>query len=150
MNRKKFLRIGLGSLALTGLIGYQSAKAFRHPPQVIESILLTELHFLQHDQKKLQQFSTDLFKVNPFGWGKTHWRFLALYEHLKSLPSLLPGFSHYRRYRDMVVEKYLLSTNFFFDHMDEAKKVTYSGILMGPYTTPCVNPFAYPFHQPNA
>jgi hypothetical protein len=41
-----------------------------------------------------------------------------------------------------LVQKYLLSTDFFLNKMDESKPVKYLGVVYTPYAKPCFNPFS--------
>lgn len=140
-NRRKFILNGLAALGVI-TIGHQGYKALSPFENTVANLLNEDLWFLKITQKDIDQFASDLEKTNALGFGLPQKTIIKLYanSYLKNVP--LPYMNRYIVYRNEIVGRFLLSTDFFLNKMDESKPVKYMGKIWSPYTTPCMHPFS--------
>ena len=85
-------------------------------------------------------------KENPWNIGPKTEKMLGLYSAVNTRLLPLPFKTEYKAICDKIVEKFLLSTDFFLNKMDESRPIVFSGRIWGPYSTPCMNPFSALFY----
>lgn len=131
MFRRKFLALcGIGTASIFALpsLGLVS-NSFKRSAV---GIIMNELKFLKIDQKGVEQFVDDYFKI--FQYDLTYEikvKCYYMFEVKSDRSSLVADLGNY----------YLLSTDFFRNKMDESMEVKYIG-LYNPYKIPCSNPFS--------
>jgi hypothetical protein len=100
-------------------------------------IITREFSYLKLDPKGVARFVDDYLK-DPMS-GYTH-------KELKASYALQTVASHSTMVANMT-RKYLLSSDYFINKMDEHKTVQYLGYY-NPYRSPCANPFSS-LHYPD-
>ena len=143
-SRRKFLKLtAAGALALgAGYVGLKTFSPFR---KVIVDILYADLKGLKIKQGDIEKFADEAAMQNPWKFNAKKQKLMAMYGPIKWMP--LPFKKEYKIYRDDVVSRFLLSSNFFTNKMDESKEISYTGVIWGPYSTPCMNPFSSMFYK---
>lgn len=141
MNRRAFVRnlsIGMGVVSTLG-IGFYYKSKFQ---SLLENILKKDLKGLKVNEKDIESFSKEASLQNPWGYSNVKIKFIALYDTVDYKYIPLPYKQKYYQYRADIVGRFLLSTNFFTNKMDESKDIIYAGIVYTPYNAPCYNPFS--------
>lgn len=135
MNRRKFLKIsGLGITSLFALpgLGYITIKT----QSGAVGLLMNELKYLNIDQKGVELFVSDFFKVYNYSFtNKLKFKYYYLLDIKSDKSNLVADLAN----------MYLLSTDFFRNKMDEKAEVKYLG-LYNPYKMPCSNPFSHLYY----
>lgn len=131
MKRRSFLKLsGLGIAGLVALPGLAYVSTSVKSGAV--GILLKEFKYLKLDEKGVEDFVNDFF--SKYSYDMTY--------HLKIRSYYLLGIqSDKSSLVGDLANKYLLSTDFFRNRMDETKIIRYIG-LYNPYQIPCSNPFS--------
>lgn len=137
MKRRNFLKLsGLGLAAFIALPGL--AYVSTEFKTGAAGILLREFHYLNLDKKGVDEFVEDFFKKYKFD----------LTYHMKIRSYYLLGVqSDKSNLISDLANKFLLSTDFFRNRMDENAEVKYIG-LYNPYKMPCSNPFSNIYYPP--
>ena len=127
MKRRTFVTVATIG---TGLIALGSAKFFMTPfEDTAEGLITRELNFLQLDEAGVKRFVKDYSSLkNRF------YKIIVKGYSLLGMTSTQSGKIH------QLVSNYLLSTDFFSNHMDETRVIKYVG-LYDPYVRPCAHPF---------
>ncbi|MDH4043250.1 MAG: hypothetical protein OEY20_13970 [Gemmatimonadota bacterium] len=134
----------LGSLGalLAGSLGWWGVG--REWSASIRSLVARRLYFLDLDPAGLDAFARDAMADPQLPFPKhMHVRrwFFSLYSRVPvRLFPLLPARDRLAGLEARVVQKYLLSTDFFLQGADESVTVRYRAYF-DPYRRPCVNPF---------
>lgn len=130
--------VGAGTLAVG--TGYVASTGFY---DVVDRIVRQELAYLPISDDVYSAFMRDVRQqkaINHLGSEK-EW-FIRLHFMLgKAGASLLPYRYKYEQYKSQIVGTFLLSTDFFYNGMDENKSVAYRN-LYHPYKNACSNPFS--------
>ncbi|MDO1446008.1 hypothetical protein Q0590_07080 [Rhodocytophaga aerolata] len=134
MQRRKFLgltAIGATAIAIPAIgFGAVSTKS------AITGIIQKELSYLNLDKQGIEQYAADYLQyegnVPRIELKLKMYRLLGVNSEKSSIVSAL-------------IEKYLLSTDFFLKNMDESRKINYIGYY-NPYNSPCANPFSAQFY----
>lgn len=145
MTRRKFLTIAI-ALVVTFIGGMFIFVPFE---KVITGILKNQLSYLKLNPGALDSFARDIKKTNyytnkNFGWGKQ--LFVRIYRFIENPWITWPGKSKYDQYVTFFVNDFLLSTDFFYNKMNELETVNYTA-LYEPYKRPCSNPFSNLFYS---
>ncbi len=103
-------------------------------------IIMKELNYLTLDKPGVEQYAADYLRYeNSTPQIQTKLKLYYLSGIGSNKSSIISS----------LVEKYLLSTDFFLNKMDESRTVKYAGYY-NPYKSPCTNPFSslyYPAEQ---
>ena len=138
MDRRKFLKLtGFGAaLAVLPSIGIASGSS----DEAIYEVIMREFSYLKLDPDGVKQFLADYAKIyQPNTIERMKIRCYNVLKVNVNDSYLL----------DRYVKKYIESTDFFLNKMDESKTVKYLNLdLFDPHKTPCANPFSYS-HYPN-
>jgi hypothetical protein len=136
MQRRKFLTLlSLGvTAAVVPTIGFSSVST----KKAAVGIIMNEFSYLTLDEQGVEQYVDAYFKYDRF---TPH-----LDVKLKSY-YLLGVKSNRSSIIDSLAKKYLLSTDFFLNKMDESRTIKYVGFY-NPYQFPCANPFSH-IHYPS-
>jgi hypothetical protein len=145
-NRRKFIKLAAAGTVVVG-VGYGATRALRPFERSIADILKKDLKGLKIKPTDIEKFAVQAATENPWGLGSMQQRLIGLYgtPGFRWLP--LPYKDKYVEYRDQIVARFLLSTDFFLNKMDESKEVNYLGRIWGPYAMPCMNPFSAMFYK---
>lgn len=143
-NRRKFIKLTIEGVLALGA-GYIGIKTFSSFKKVIIDILYADLHGMKIREGDIEKFAEHAAANNPWEFNERKKKLMATYDPIKWMP--LPFKKEYKLYRDEVVRRFLLSTDFFINKMDESKEIKYTGIIWGPYSTPCLNPFSSMFYS---
>lgn len=134
MQRRKFLQLtGLGAavLAIPG-IGASVVSA----EEALIGIIKNEFSYLKLDQKGLEQFAEDYFKLYA---NDSILKLRAKSYYLLRIDKNRSNIVN------RIVHDYIKASDFFFNKMDESKPVRYVG-LYNPWKRPCANPFTSSFY----
>jgi hypothetical protein len=136
MRRRNFLKIaGVGTAALAALpAGWYVATSVQ---EAAAGIITREFSYLKLDPKGVAQFVDDYLKdpLSQYTPAK-----------VKAYYALRRGADESAMVADLT-RKYLLSSDYFMNKMDEHKTVQYLGFY-NPYRSPCANPFSS-LHYPD-
>lgn len=146
MERRKFFKylgIGAGTVAVGGALFYTTSTLKR----MVKGILTEDLDGLLVSEHDIDRFASDAAQINPWGYSDVKVKFIAAYDKVDWRWLPLPYKYKYEQYRADIVGRFLLSTNFFREGMDESKKITYSGMIYTPYNFPCYNPFSSNYYK---
>lgn len=146
MERRKFFKylgIGAGAVAVGGTLFYTTSKL----KNLVKGILTEDLSGMPVTAEDIERFAEDASKMNPWGYNDVKVKFIAAYDKIDWRWLNLPYKYKYEQYRADIVGRFLLSTNFFREGMDESKKIKYSGIIYTPYNFPCYNPFSSTYYK---
>jgi hypothetical protein len=138
MKRRNFLKLtglaaaGTAALPSMGLASVSTEDAMAR-------LIRNEFHYLKLDEAGLNQFVANY-----------------LDRHYHSTVSKIKLRSYYflnfsstqSQLVNQLTRRYILSTDFFSNKMDESKPVQYMG-LYNAYKTPCANPFSAIFYPPD-
>ena len=148
MKRRNFI---LGSAAIAGLgasayLGnWWTSKVQKHDASdIIQAVIKKKLPYLKISEKDIVTFSIELSNYMPKDASKkAAWIGIAepLYSRLDLFSWSDITKRDITRFEEYVVEKFLMSTDFFQNHADESRRVNYIS-LYDPYLRPCTNPFA--------
>lgn len=119
--------------------GYVASTGFY---DAVDRIVREELSYLPINDSVFSAFMRDVKQqraINHLGPQK-EW-FIRLHFLLGKSGVLLPYRYKYEQYKSQIVGAFLLSTDFFYDGMDESKPITYV-TLYHPYKNACSNPFS--------
>jgi hypothetical protein len=137
MQRRKFLTLlGLGATTavVVPTVGFASVSA----KEAAVNIIMREFSYLVLDKQGVEKFVDNYLESDTF---TPH-----LDVKLKSYYRL--GIrSNRSSVINRITNKYLLSTDFFINNMDEDKEVKYLGFY-NPHRSPCANPFSNLYHHP--
>jgi hypothetical protein len=132
MRRRNFLKLagfGTAALALPAFVAYSAS--IEH---AMAGIIINELHFLKLNREGVNQFVADHCKLSDDLKQATMKMKVKAYYFLKVD-------AERSKFVRTLTDKYLISTDFFRNRMDESKEVNYVG-LYNPHKTPCSNPFS--------
>lgn len=138
MKRRRFLTFaGIGSaLLLLPSIGLLSTSVNK----ATVGIIMKELDYLKLDKTGVEKYVEDYYKLVHLNFfSQMKWKFFYF---------LKIDAENSNSIKD-VVSYYLLSTDFFYNKMDESQEVKYLGFY-NPYKTPCGRPFSFVFYPPKA
>jgi hypothetical protein len=147
LRRRTFLKSlfwGLGSFTLAAGGSYWLVPSYA---KTLINLIQNDLAFLKIDKKDIEKFVNEAVQTNYFLHTRPKKEMIRYYSVLTGLP--LPYQYKYRQYRAEVVSKFLLSTDFFLNRMDETRKINYLK-LYSPYTFPCSNPFSSVYYPREA
>ncbi len=135
MRRRNFLKIaGAGTAAVVALpaVWYKSISLH----EAAAGIITRELSYLKLEPKGVARFVDEYLKDS---WSRFPANKIKPYYvlHKGADPSEVTD----------LTSKYLLSSDFFINKMDDTKTVQYVG-LYNPYRSPCANPFSS-LHYPD-
>lgn len=134
MNKRQFLAWSAAGGALAALASF--GVLYPSLQSAMARLIRHELDYLALDDKGLAQFVED------------YARSAARTERLVIKGYAFAGLdaSQSGRIHDLV-SRYLLSTDFFINRMDEGRTVHYLG-LHNPHASPCANPFSQTYYPP--
>jgi hypothetical protein len=136
MRRRNFLKIaGAGTAAVVALpAGWYVATSVQ---EAATGIITRELGYLKLEPQGVARFVDDYLKdpLSQYTPGK-----------LKAYYALRTGADASMMVADLT-RKYLLSSDYFINKMDEHRTVQYLGFY-NPYRSPCANPFSS-IHYPD-
>ncbi len=154
LNRRKFIRYAFLTTGVVsvGYVGFTSFTPFRN---IIIEVLSIDLKGLKVRHEDVEKYATTIAESPGSYFHGTAIKLLSVYSSLpiKILEQPLIGIpvpfeKRYNKARTDLVCIFLLSTD-FFTHLNEDREVKYSGIIYGPYRTPCTNPFSGLYHDAN-
>jgi hypothetical protein len=136
MRRRNFLKIaGAGTAAVAALpAGWYVTTSVQ---EAAAGIITREFSYLKLDPKGVARFVDDYLK-DPLS-GYTH-------KELKASYALRAVADRSAMVADLT-RRYLLSSDYFLNKMDENRTVQYLG-MYNPYRSPCANPFSS-LHYPD-
>jgi hypothetical protein len=136
MRRRNFLKIaGAGTVAVAALpVGWYATTSVQ---EAVAGIITREFSYLKLDPKGVARFVEDYLQ-DPMS-GYTH-------KELKASYALRAVADRSTMVADLT-RRYLLSSDYFLNKMDENRTVQYLG-LYNPYRSPCANPFSS-LHYPD-
>jgi hypothetical protein len=136
MRRRNFLKIaGAGTAAVAALpAGWYVATSV---PEAAAGIITREFSYLKLDPKGVARFVDDYLKDPLSGYTPAK---------IKAYYALRTGSDASMMVADLT-RKYLLSSDYFTNKMDENRTVQYLGFY-NPYRSPCANPFSS-LHYPD-
>lgn len=134
MQRRKFLSLtALGATAIAiPVIGFGAVST----KSAIVGIIQKELSYLNLDKQGIEQYVADYLQYEG---NVPHIELKLKMYHLLSVGSEKSSIV------SALIEKYLLSTDFFLKNMDESRKINYIGYY-NPYKSPCSNPFSAQYY----
>jgi Holliday junction resolvasome RuvABC ATP-dependent DNA helicase subunit len=137
MQRRKFLTLaGLGAAAIAvPVIGFGSVSA----RSAVTGIIMKELDYLKLDKTGVEQYAAEYIQHET---GVAHLEAKLKLYHIAGIGSDKSSIV------SSLVERYLLSTDFFLNKMDESRTIKYTGYY-NPYKTPCTNPFSSLYYPEN-
>jgi hypothetical protein len=153
VNRRRFFRytlLGAGALAF-GYTGYVAAVTFK---KSIVDKLAADIEGLKVNKKDMEDYATSIAENHIVYYNDSIIKLFCLYSayplrgqkhSVYGIP--LPFKQAYNRICRDIVGNFLLSTDFFLNKMDEDREITYSGIVYGPYRSPCGNPFSGMYYK---
>ena len=133
MKRRTFIAVAAVG---TGIIALGSTKFFITTfEQSAQMLIMKELNFLKLDEAGIKTF------VKDYALSKDRYYKLAVKGYsLLGITSARSGKVH------QLVSNYLMSTEFFSNHMDESRVIKYVA-LYNPYLRPCAHPFTHRHYQ---
>ncbi len=136
MRRRNFLKIaGAGTAAVAALpAGWYVTTSVQ---EAAAGIITREFSYLKLDPKGVARFVDDYLKDPLSGYTPAK---------IKAYYALRTGAAQSMMVADLT-RKYLLSSDYFINKMDEGKTVQYLGFY-NPYRSPCANPFSS-LHYPD-
>ena len=136
MRRRNFLKLaGAGTAAVVALpAGWYAATSVQ---QAAAGIITREFDYLELDPKGVARFVDDYLNDPLSGYTPAK---------VKAYYALRTGADQSTMVADLT-RKYLLSSDYFLNKMDEGKTVQYLGFY-NPYRSPCANPFSS-LHYPD-
>jgi len=137
MKRRSFLKLGgLAGVALVAVpsLGFVSTSM----KEAAVGIITKEFSYLKLDKKGVEQFVSDYYG-NQNGPLNTQLKLKSYY--FLGVQSDRSGLV------DDLTRRYIISTDFFLNKMDESKPVNYLG-MYDPYTRPCAHPFSSMYYPP--
>ena len=140
-DRRTFIKFAIGGV-IAGGAGYAMLKMFTPFEKTIAAVIFKNLEGLNVNKEGVEKFAALAAKENPWGIEGKAQKLLGLYSsvNVDSIP--VPFKEQYKNYSDQIVEKFLLSSSFFINKMDESKEITFLGKIWSPYNMPCMNPFS--------
>ncbi len=144
-NRRNFIKLSIAATALAPVayLGYQAMLPFQ---KTIQNILIKDLAGLKVKSEDIDKFAAQAAQENPWGFSGSKVKFISFYNSIHNQWLPLPFKYKYEQYRADIVGRFLLSTDFFINKMNESKDITYIGIIYSPYKTPCSNPFSAAYY----
>jgi hypothetical protein len=143
MTRRKFISL-LIALIFVAAVSWPFIKDFN---EVVRKILRKDLAKLNVSEDVLDKFLSDAKRVNrwnQFSFAKKmiiRMHFSFGFGFIK-----LPYHHKYLHYKNIIMEDFLMSTDFVVNGMDETKEIKYLG-LFNPYIRYCFNPFSSSFYN---
>lgn len=140
MERRKFLKIG-GIAAAAAGVPTTALNVNRVMSSIVKSIIKRELHYLRIDPKGLERFSDDYVNfLNKF----------PLLSNQKFRMNIAGNYMIYNHAQNSttikgIVNRFLFSSDFFINQMDESKTVNYLG-MQGLSKAVCFNPFSHLYY----
>jgi hypothetical protein len=146
MERRKFFKylgIGTGAVAVGGVLFYTNSTL----KNLIVNVLTEDLSGMKVSEADIEKFANETSNSNPWGYSNMKIKFISAYSKVDFKWLQLPYKTKYVQYRADIVGRFLLSTNFFRNNMDESKEIIYSGMVYTPYNFPCYNPFSNLYYK---
>ncbi len=142
MNRRNFVKavVGVGAGTLVAGTGYVASTGFY---DVVDRIVREELSYLSVNDSVYDAFMSDVKQqraISHLGFQK-EWFVRLHFMFGKSGTFFLPYRYKYEQYKSQIIGTFLLSTDFFYNNMDESKPISYV-TLYHPYKNACSNPFS--------
>ena len=141
ISRRSFMALSiLGTLSATAYAMLISRSSTYE--DLVRSVLRKRLDYLELEQEGVSKFFNDFEKRYPFEdvanrfWLKT---FEPVYSYTPFI-QFSPLNGRFYVFEKLVVESYMLSTDFFLNGEDENQVVNYIA-FHDPYEQPCFNPF---------
>ena len=144
-SRRKFLKIAAAGVVLTGA-GYSLVKLTASFEDAIIIVLRNDLSGLNIKDTTISAFAKMAAQQNPWQYGSREQRLISMYGGIPISYLPLPYKKQFLTYKHEITTRFLLSSDFFINKMDETKEITFSGKLWAPYTMPCMNPFSNLFY----
>lgn len=146
INRRRFIKYSfIGTSAVSaGYLGYKAASPLE---KSIKNILIADLAGLKVKLVDINAYAKEIADKNDIGLTFIKIQLIWIYNALPAKGWPLPFKKRYLQLRADVVGNFLLSTNFFFNKMDEEQEIKYSGVIYKPYESSCVNPFSGLFYK---
>ncbi len=138
MRRRNFVKLaslGTAALALPAFVAYSASTE-----HALAGIIINELHFLKLNPKGVNEFVAEYCRLSGDLKQSTMKMKVKAYYFLKVD-------AERSQFVRTLTDKYLMSTDFFRNRMDESKEVNYLG-LYNPHKTPCSNPFSAIYYPP--
>lgn len=144
MDRRKFIKLIGGAGVVTG-VGYLGFSDFY---DVIEKIIREELSYLPISEDVFSNFIEDVRKEKAFNhFGLVKELFVQAHYLAGSVGQyILPYRYKYSLHKSDIIAAFLLSTDFFYNDMDESKPLKYMR-LYHPYKSACSNPFSSVYYK---
>lgn len=145
IERRKFIKTSIIALAGLGTATGLSYLAIPKYEAILKLILEHDLKSLKIQTDAIDQFIEAALKEDLFGNSKAKKEMIRIYHFMANTWFPLPYQYKYDQYRADIVGKFLLSTNFFYNKMDESKEIKYLRVY-NAYKFPCGNPFSNLFY----
>lgn len=143
--RRKFLKLAAAGVVLAGA-GYSVVKLTASFEDTIVAVLKNDLSGLNIKDATIAAFAKIAAQQNPWQYGPKEQRLISMYSGIPVSHLPLPYKKQFQTYKHEITTRFLLSSDFFLNKMDETKEITFSGKLWAPYAMPCMNPFSNLFY----
>jgi hypothetical protein len=138
MNRRRFIQITIvGGFAAA--VGAYMMLAFR---SAVRRMIAADTAGLKIEEGSIDRFIADAeqeFWLQRYGLAKR--ALIGLHTHTRGMLGLLPFKGKYLQYRSEIVGQFMLSTDYFYNKMDDNIQVNYAAFF-NPHKGPCANPFS--------
>lgn len=143
MNRRKFIKL-IVAAAIVFALSWPFIMDFN---EVVRKILKNDLSKLRVSDEVLDSFIADARAANRWSQFSTAKKMLIRANFFFGTRFWnLPYHHKYLHYKNIMMEDFLLSTDFVVNSMDETREIKYMG-LFNPYNRYCFNPFSSTFYS---
>ena len=143
ISRRKFILIGLTSFGVL-IVSVAGLTSFEW---IVRRMLHADLKKLNIDASVYDSFFKEAAKANMWDQFSMSKKALIRFHFWIENPFVrFPYYYKYLHYKNLIVEDFLMSTDFFVNKMDEKAKIEYTG-LFDPYKRYCYNPFSSLFYN---
>lgn len=143
MKRRSFVKL-IAGVSILSVSGYAVAPSFE---SIVKTMIGESIKDLILKRDQIDKFITEATEEKYWSqFSRSKQEFIKIHYLTANSIVNLPYGNKYRQYRNEIVGRFLLSTDFFIHNMESGREINYVRFY-NPYKMPCSNPFSSVYYQ---